>query len=115
MMAHLLVVDDDPGIRDSLSRELRAAGYDVSTAADGAEAVRLEAQGLFDLILTDLAMPVADGFHLIAKVRAHSRTPIVVLSVRQQEDDKVRALDLGADDYVTKPFSVAELQARVRA
>ena len=68
MMAHLLVVDDDPGIRDSLSRELRAAGYDVSTASDGAEAVRLEAQGPFDLILTDLAMPVADGFHLSAQL-----------------------------------------------
>jgi len=114
-MARLLVVDDDPGIRDSLSGELRAAGYDVSTAADGAQAERMAAQGIFDLILTDLAMPVADGFHLIARIRARSRTPIVVLSVRRQDEDKVRALDLGADDYVTKPFSVAELQARVRA
>lgn len=114
-MARLLVVDDDPAIRDSLSRELRAAGHEVSTAADGDQADRMAEQGLFDLILTDLAMPVADGFRLIAAVRARARTPIVVLSVRTQDDDKVRALDLGADDYVTKPFSVAELLARVRA
>jgi len=111
----ILVVDDDPGIRRSLAAELGACGHEVSTAGDGEEAARATADAPFDLILTDLAMPVADGFALISSVRARGDTPIIVLSVRDREHDKVRALDLGADDYVAKPFSVPELLARVRA
>lgn len=111
----VLVVDDDPEIRESLARELRAAGYAVSTAADGREAERVAREASPDLVLTDIAMPFADGFALIAAVRAFSRTPIIVLSVRGGDVDKVRALDAGADDYVTKPFSLGELLARVRA
>ena len=111
----ILVVDDDPAIRESLARELRAAGYDVATAVDGEEGEAAAARGQPDLVLTDLAMPSKDGFALIAAVRSRSGTPIVVISVHQQDPDKVRALDLGADDYVTKPFSVPELLARVRA
>ena len=111
----ILVVDDDPAIRRSLAHELQASGYEVSVAADGAEAERM-ARGLrFDLILTDLAMPHVDGFALIPALRARAGTPIIVLSVRERDDEKVRALDLGADDYVSKPFSVPELLARVRA
>ncbi|HEX7151226.1 MAG TPA: response regulator transcription factor [Thermoanaerobaculia bacterium] len=111
----VLVVDDDPPIRESLSHELRAAGYDTVTAADGRAGMAAFRVHVPDLILTDLAMPVADGFALIAAVRARSRTPIIVLSVRGGDADKIRALDLGADDFVTKPFSVPELLARIRA
>jgi two-component system, OmpR family, KDP operon response regulator KdpE len=111
----ILIVDDDPAIRDSLSKELRAAGYATTTAADGSEGMRAFQSQVPDLVLTDLAMPRSDGFELIAAIRASSRVPIVVLSVRGADPDKVRALDLGADDYVTKPFSMTELLARVRA
>jgi two-component system KDP operon response regulator KdpE len=111
----ILVVDDDPAIRDSLSRELRASGYTTVTASDGREGAQLAEARAPDLILTDLAMPRSDGFELISAVRATSRTPIIVISVRGNDADKIRALDLGADDFVTKPFSVAELLARIRA
>jgi two-component system KDP operon response regulator KdpE len=111
----ILVVDDDPAIRESLSKELRAAGYTIHTAADGAEGARLFHSQAPDLVLTDLAMPRSDGFELIAAIRASSRVPMIVISVRGADADKVRALDLGADDFVTKPFSVEELLARVRA
>jgi two-component system, OmpR family, KDP operon response regulator KdpE len=111
----ILVVDDDPAIRDSLSRELRAAGYTTSAAADGSEGLQRFTSQAPDLVLTDIAMPRSDGFELISAIRATSRVPIVVLSVRGADADKIRALDLGADDYVTKPFSVPELLARVRS
>ncbi len=113
--ARILVIDDDAGIRESLARELRFAGYEVRVAADGAEAERLARSQPPDLVLTDLAMPGQDGFALIASLREWTRLPIVVVSVRGGDLDKVRALDGGADDYVTKPFSVGELLARVRA
>ncbi len=111
----VLVVDDDPAIRDSLSNELRAGGYTVSTAGDGREGLDAFGSRAPDLVLTDLAMPRSDGFELISAIRATSRVPIVVLSVRGGDPDKIRALDLGADDFVTKPFSVPELMARIRA
>ncbi|MCU1245302.1 MAG: Two component transcriptional regulator, winged helix family protein [Acidobacteria bacterium] len=111
----ILVVDDDDGIRRSLESELRAAGYATTGAADGNEGVRRFRSDSPDLILTDLSMPAADGFHLIQEVRKSSNVAIIVLSVRGGESDKIRALDLGADDFVVKPFSVAELLARVRA
>jgi two-component system KDP operon response regulator KdpE len=111
----VLVVDDDPAIRDSMARELRAAGYTVFSASEGRTGVQaFETHGP-DLILTDLSMPRSDGFELISAIRATSQTPIIVLSVRGNDADKIRALDLGADDFVTKPFSVAEVLARVRA
>jgi len=111
----ILVVDDDPAIRESLSNELRASGYTTVTASDGREGVRVFESHAPDLVLTDLAMPRSDGFELISALRAISRTPVIVLSVRGNDADKIRALDLGADDFVTKPFSVPELLARVRA
>jgi len=114
-LARILVVDDDPAIRQSLATELRAAGYEVTLASDGHEAEQVAFAAQPDLVLTDLAMPVADGFTLIAAIRARAQTPIIAVSVRGGERDKVRALDLGADDHVTKPFSVPELLARVRA
>jgi two-component system, OmpR family, KDP operon response regulator KdpE len=111
----ILVVDDDPAIRRGLAAELAAAGFETLEAPDGEEGARLAAEREPDLVLTDLAMPVADGFELIARVRRTGRTPIIVLSVRGGDAEKIRALDLGADDYVVKPFSVPELLARVRA
>ena len=111
----VLVVDDDPSIRHSLERELHERGYTTIAASDGVEGIRAFDTHAPDLVLTDLSMPRADGFELITAIRAKARTPIIVLSVRGDDADKIRALDLGADDFVTKPFSVAELLARVRA
>jgi two-component system KDP operon response regulator KdpE len=115
MSSVILVVDDDPAIRESLSNELRAAGYTILTASNGTDGVNVFQSNAPDLVLTDLAMPRSDGFELIAAIRASSRVPLIVLSVRGADPDKVRALDLGADDFVTKPFSVTELLARIRA
>jgi two-component system, OmpR family, KDP operon response regulator KdpE len=110
----ILVVDDDAAIRRLLADELRAEGFVTFEAGDGQMA--LAQLGLEpDLVLTDLAMPVLDGFQLIARLRKQQTTPIVVLSVRGGESDKIRALDLGADDYVVKPPSIPELLARLRA
>ncbi len=113
--AKILVADDDLSIRESLARELALAGYQPLAAADGVEAGALFERERPDLVITDLAMPRADGFAVIAAVRRSDATPVIVLSVRGEEEDKVRALDLGADDYVTKPFSLRELLARVRS
>lgn len=110
----VLVVDDDAAIRGLLTAELRLEGYETLEAADGRQALELlDLQP--DLVLTDLAMPAVDGFELIAQVRRRQKVPIVVLSVRGGESDKIRALDLGADDYVVKPPSLPELLARLRA
>ena len=114
----LLVVDDDAAIRRALASELAAQGYDLVEAADGEAALAAAAEHDPDLVITDLAMPRLDGFGLLARLRrsrATRETPILVLSVRGEEADKVRALDLGADDFVTKPFSARELAARVRS
>ena len=113
--AVVLVVDDDPAIRQSIDRELRARGYTTVLASDGLDGIRHFDSHAPDVVLTDLSMPVCDGFELITAIRAKAHTPILVLSVRGDDADKIRALDLGADDFVTKPFSVAELLARVRA
>jgi two-component system, OmpR family, KDP operon response regulator KdpE len=115
LAAVILIVDDDPAIRESMARELRARGYAVVAASDGLEGLRAFETRVPDLVLTDLSMPRSDGFALISAIRATSRTPILVLSVRGNDADKIRALDLGADDFVTKPFSLAELLARIRA
>jgi two-component system KDP operon response regulator KdpE len=110
----VLVVDDDPSIRQSLTREMALAGYEAIAAADGVEGEALFEERRPDLVITDLAMPRRDGLALLAAIRRIDSTPVLVLSVRGEEEDKVRALDLGADDYVTKPFSLRELLARVR-
>lgn len=111
----ILVVEDDSAIRRSIVNQLRAEGYEIVEAADGREALAAARRERPDLILTDLAMPVMDGFSMISTLRKSSTIPVIVLSVRGGESDRVRALDLGADDFVSKPFSVAELLARVRA
>jgi len=111
----ILVIDDDELIRRSLETELCAAGYATARAVDGHDGVAQFRSAQPDLVLTDLSMPGADGFHVIQEVRKRGNVPIVVLSVRGGESDKIRGLDLGADDFVVKPFSIPELLARVRA
>jgi two-component system KDP operon response regulator KdpE len=108
------VVDDEPGIVSAVRRNLTAHGFAVQIAETGAEALERYSAQRPDLVLLDLGLPDMDGTQIIERVRATSSTPIIILSVRGAEGDKVRALDLGADDYVTKPFGVDELLARVR-
>ena len=112
---NILVVDDEPQIARVLKTTLASYGYSVRTARDGDEAVQVMKEWPPDLLITDLRMPNMDGLALCRHVRAKSELPIIVLSVRGEERTKVEALDAGADDYVTKPFSVNELLARVRA
>jgi two-component system KDP operon response regulator KdpE len=110
-----LVVDDEPQIVRALRINLTARGYDVLAAADGASALRVAADGKPDVIVLDLGLPDLDGTVVIRHLRRWSTVPVIVLSARTDSDDKVRALDAGADDYVTKPFGMAELLARLRA
>src|SRR5215213_6921481 len=112
--ARILVVDDEREILRALRTNLAAHGYDVLTAANATEAQASYSGRHPDLILLDLGLPDEDGLTLIERIREHAATPIVVLSARGAERDKVRALDLGADDYLTKPFGMDELLARVR-
>ena len=114
-MKRVLVVDDEAGIRKVVQDALKREGLEVETAADGQEALAHLARGEFQLVITDLNMPRLDGLDLVLKIRESSDIPALVLTVRQEERDKVRLLDAGADDYVTKPFGIAELLARVRA
>src|ERR687895_2987705 len=110
----VLVVDDEPQIRRALRTSLEAHGYDVATVGTGDEGVVGAASGAPDLVLLDLGLPDMDGTEVIRRVRGFSEVPIIVLSVREQQHDKVAALDAGADDYVTKPFAMEELLARGR-
>jgi two-component system KDP operon response regulator KdpE len=111
----VLVVDDEMEIRRALSRALGARHYAVETAADGEEALVQAEMFRPDLVVLDLNLPKLDGLEVCRRVRERSAVPILVLSVREDESDKVAALDLGADDYLTKPFGIDELLARVRA
>lgn len=111
----ILAADDDPQILRLIARNLQLEDYDVVTATDGQEALeRLEAQK-FDLAILDVMMPKLDGFAVCARVREFSSVPIIMVTARGQDQDKIHGLDLGADDYLTKPFSVEELLARVRS
>jgi len=112
---NILVVDDEPQITRVLKTTLSAQGYGIRSAADGEQALLEMKTWIPDLIITDLRMPNMDGLELCRQIRSKSRIPIIVLSVKGEEGIKVEALDAGADDYVTKPFSVNELLARVRA
>ncbi|MGA5370576.1 response regulator [Streptomyces griseoincarnatus] len=114
-MTRVLVVEDDPQLVRALVLNLQARHYGVDAAPDGATALRLAAARQPDVILLDLGLPDMDGVDVIKGLRGWSRVPILVLSARQASDEKVAALDAGADDYVTKPFSVNELLARLRA
>ncbi len=115
MPARILVIDDEPQITRVLRASLSAQGFDVRTANDPEEGIRLFREWPPDLLITDLMMPGMTGVEVCRSVRTASSTPILVLSVRSHERSKVEALDAGADDYVTKPFGIQELLARVRA
>ncbi len=111
----ILVVDDEPQIQRLLNVALTAAGYDVVAAETGAEALRMAVTSAPALIVLDLGLPDRDGKDVLRDIRAFSQTPVIVLSARDRESEKIEALDLGADDYVEKPFGMGELTARLRA
>jgi two-component system KDP operon response regulator KdpE len=115
MPARILVIDDEPQITRVLRAALSAQGYDIRTANDPAEGLVTFQDWQPNLVITDLVMPEMSGVEVCRAIRTRSQTPVVVLSVREHERSKVEALDAGADDYVTKPFSIQELLARVRA
>jgi len=112
---HILVVDDEPQITRVLRTSLSAQGYEIRVAGDGEAALEISKDFAPDLVITDLAMPNMNGIELCRQIRRVSQVPILVLSVRGEERSKVEALDSGADDYITKPFSTSELLARIRA
>ena len=111
----LVVADDDPQLLRLMARNLQLEGFDVLAASDGQQALELIENHAPDLVLLDVMMPKMDGFTVCSRVREFSAVPIIIVTARGQDQDKVRGLDLGADDYLTKPFSVEELLARVRA
>jgi len=112
--ARILLVDDEVSIQRAVAPLLRARGFDVEVAGTGTEAVRIVSSRAPDLMVLDLGLPDLDGIEVCRRIRAHSALPIIVLSARGAEPDKVQALELGADDYVTKPFGPDELVARIR-
>jgi two-component system KDP operon response regulator KdpE len=114
-MSRILVVDDEPQILRALGTNLKARGYEVDLATDGERALAIAARAHPDLVILDLGLPGMDGTDVIRGLRGWTSVPIIVLSVREREADKVAALDAGADDYVTKPFGMDELLARLRA
>ena len=114
-MTTVLVVDDEPQIRRALATNLKAREYEVLQAATGEEALRLVAERHPDVVILDIGLPGMDGIEVVHGIRGWSDVPIIMLSVRRDEGDKVEALDAGADDYLTKPFGMGELLARMRA
>ncbi|HMG29975.1 MAG TPA: response regulator transcription factor [Jiangellaceae bacterium] len=114
-MSRVLVVDDEPTLVRALAINLRARGWEVVSAHDGRSALEMAAGKHPDVVVLDLGLPDLDGVEVIRGLRGWTRVPIIVLSARQDSDDKVEALDAGADDYVTKPFGMDELLARLRA
>jgi DNA-binding response OmpR family regulator len=115
MIRRLLLVDDDAALRAVLASALTEEGYEVTIAANGALGLKQFKAQPFDLLILDVLMPELDGLELCRKIRAQSKVPIILLTSRSEEADKVNGLELGADDYLTKPFSIRELNARIRA
>ncbi len=115
MSKRILIVDDEPRYLRLLEANLRTEGYEVATAQDGVQALDVFSAQPIDLVLLDVMMPRLDGFGACQRLREFSNVPIVILTARGEEQDRVRGLDLGADDYLVKPFSATELLARVRA
>ncbi|SKB08993.1 response regulator [Aeromicrobium choanae] len=113
-MTFVLAVDDDPAILRTLGINLRARDYEVETAGDGRSALQIVDERMPDVVLLDLGLPDLDGITVLRRLREFTQVPVIVVSARTEPDDKVEALDLGADDFITKPFSIEELLARVR-
>ena len=114
-MTRILVVDDEPAIRDAVGYALRGEGFDVEARADGESALAAASADAFDLVILDLMLPGVSGTEVARRLRAEGGVPIIMLTAKSGEVDRVVGLELGADDYVTKPFSIAELVSRVRA
>ena len=114
MSTSILIVDDEPRYLRLLEANLRTEGYEIITAQNGKEAIEMFSANPVDLILLDIMMPQMDGFTVCQRIRQYSNVPIIVLTAKGEEQDRVRGLDVGADDYLVKPFSVMELLARVR-
>ncbi len=115
MSQKILIIEDEEGIVHLLNLYLRDAGYEVLVAKDGADGLALHARTHPDLVILDIMLPALDGFEVCRRIRAWSKTPIMMLTARGDEDDRIEGLDLGADDYLVKPFSPRELVSRVRA
>lgn len=115
MQEKILVVDDDPMLSELVAYNLKADDYEVVTAADGQEGLRQFYAERPDLVILDIAMPKLDGYQVCQRIREMSDTPVIMLTAKGQEEEIIRGLDLGADDYITKPFQVSVLSARVRA
>ena len=113
--AHIVVVDDEPMVREVVTRYLQRDGFTVTAASDGSEAMRLIAAERPDMVVLDLMLPQVSGLDVLQDVRTHSDVPVILLTARGDEGDRVLGLELGADDYVTKPFSPRELAARVKS
>lgn len=114
-MPRILIVDDEPSVSELIAYNLRKSLYDVKTAADGREALRLAREYSPDLILLDLMIPEVDGLDVCREIRKSSDVPVIMITARGEEVDRVLGLEIGADDYVTKPFSMRELMARIKA
>ncbi len=115
MAKHILIVDDEPRMRRFVRMNLELEGFRVSEASDGLEAVRKVREDMPNLVVLDVEMPYLDGFETLAEIRRASPVPVIMLTVRSEEDERIKGLDLGADDYVTKPFSARELVSRINA
>lgn len=113
--ANILIIDDDKSLCSSVTAVLDKNGYHVATASSGKEGLSLAACLCPDVILLDLGLPDMDGYEVLYKIRSWSQIPVIVISIRTEEAYKIRALDMGADDYLTKPFGIGELTARIRA
>jgi two-component system response regulator MprA len=114
--ARILVVDDEPAVQNALSRALTLERYEVTLSGDGGNALECMTDGSYDAVILDISMPVLDGLEVCRRVReSGDRTPVLMLTAREQVDDRVAGLDAGADDYLVKPFALRELMARVRA
>ena len=111
----ILIVEDEKDISEILAYNIKKQGYDVDTAFDGETGLNKALTGEFDLILLDVMLPKMDGFEICKRVRENLQTPIIILTAREDENDKIMGLDLGADDYMTKPFSIGELASRIKA
>lgn len=114
-MAHVLLIDDEEALQDSLTYALVKEGYQVTSAADGQTALKLFHKQVPDVIILDLMLPGIDGMELCWRIRAFSNIPILMLTAKDQDIDKVWGLEAGADDYITKPFNTRELLARIKA
>ena len=111
----ILIVEDESDIAEILQYNVSKQGYEAEIASDGEKGLALALSGTFDLILLDVMLPKMDGFEICRRVRSRLETPIIMLTAREEENDKILGLDLGADDYMTKPFSLGELTSRIRA